>query len=97
MVAQFGVDDHTLIDMDVPIAVVREWARTTFPNWRPVIDRDHDDGPVETNPHHKISIGPPVEEQAEPSTRVPPGEPVGPRVGIADTQIYAGEILPSAS
>jgi len=92
MVAQFGVPD-TSVDIDVLIALVREWARATFPEWRPVVERDHDDGPVETNPHTKISIGPPIELTPSSEARVPPGDPVGPRVGIADAQLYAHDDL----
>ena len=91
-------------DLDVLLAVVRSQARSTFQSWCPVIDRDrdiaqpHSGSPVdpgspvdsvELNPHVKIGLGNPTEVLAPTAAQlVGAGYPDGPRVGVADAQIY---------
>ncbi|GAA3383886.1 S8 family peptidase [Cryptosporangium minutisporangium] len=76
-------------DVDVLIAVLRGLARSAYGGWNPVIDRDHDIGAVELNPHVKIAVGDPAEEAAPAVVRlVGAGYPDGPRIGVADARVY---------
>lgn len=84
-----GKDSTRLDDLDVLLGLVRHWARETFDGWCPVIDRDHDHGEVETNPHVKVAFLPPV--SVSPPADIPAiaAGSGAPRVGIADARVYA--------
>ena len=93
--AEFGGAAPTAVsELDVLLAVVRHWARRSFDGWCPTVDRDHDDS-VTLNPHVKIGVQVKLPKAIDPTPEavVPPGTPDGPRVGIADAQIYAHDDL----
>jgi membrane-anchored mycosin MYCP len=81
-----------LTDLDDLINALRSHARAHFEQWCPVIDRNQDDGDVMTNPHVKIAYSEPEPVKA-PELTVRPEWPDGPRVGIADAQVYAHDEL----
>ena len=81
-------------ELDTLITALRGLARAAYGDWTPVIDRNHDVGDVELNPHVKIAVGDPAEDASPGVTRlVGTGFPGGPRIGVADAQIYAHPTL----
>jgi membrane-anchored mycosin MYCP len=85
-----GADDPP-DQADLLVTGIRQAAQERYGRWYPTIDRDHDEQVI-TNPVVKIALGNPVPVPA-PGQTDPPTAPDGPRVGIADAQIYAHQDL----
>ena len=75
--------------LDVLVAVLREWSAER-PAGPLTVDRTHEVSAVSSLPHVKSTVAvlaEPVDPLA--GDRVPPGRPVGPRIGIADARPFA--------
>ena len=88
-----GIAGGPAADVDVVLAAVRGRSREAYHGWCPAVDRDRDDLEVETDPHVKIAIGDAEAVEPADGDRVPPGDPAGPRVGVADTVVFAHDDL----
>ena len=74
------------------VSALSQAASRDHDGWQPIVEPDVDDE-VMTNPHVKIALGDPEPYPAPDRDPAPPPAAAGPRVGVADAQVYAHDAL----